>query len=174
MEFTFLVGSKTGDALSAMLLIIILHKSIKDKHQVAIVNHKAQDEKKISSLRLKNLDYVYGQTNMPIFMKGGQQIVSTKAKMIIHRSIDSKEIKILALHEAFTYLKKRLRVAGEPNDIVRNIIAEYTEILEIIADSVLHLALNMEALDIKELSKIGLIFPSTIYSEENLAKVDKT
>ena len=111
---------------------------------------------------------------MPIFMKGGQQIVGAKAKMIKHRLIDSKEIKILALHEAFTYLKKPLRVAGEPNDIVRNIIAEYTEVLEIIADSVFPLALNMEALDITELSKIGLIFPSTIYSEENLAKVDKT
>ena len=51
--------------------------------------------------------------------------------------IEGEEIKVLTRHEPFTYLGKPVTVAGEPKDLVRNIIGDYTEILGKITDSVL-------------------------------------
>ena len=49
-EFTLPVGTKTGDALSAVLFIIVLDNSLKEVHHLAIINQNIQDEKEISPL----------------------------------------------------------------------------------------------------------------------------
>ena len=49
-EFNSPVGTKTGDPLSAVLFIIVLGNSLKEVHQLAIINQNIQDEKKISQL----------------------------------------------------------------------------------------------------------------------------
>ena len=76
-------------------------------------------------------------------------------------------------HEPFTYLGKPVTVAGEPKDLVRNIIDDYTEILGKIMDSVLPLALKIEALNSMALSKIEHFFPNINFTEDNLAELDK-
>ena len=48
-EFKLPIGTKMGDPLSAVLFIIVLDKSLKEVHQLAIINQNIQDEKKISS-----------------------------------------------------------------------------------------------------------------------------
>ena len=47
-EFALLVGTKTGDPLSAVLFIIVLDNSLKEVHHLAIINQNIQDEKKVS------------------------------------------------------------------------------------------------------------------------------
>ena len=49
-EFELPIGTKTGDPLSAVLFIIVLDKSLKEVHHLAIVNQNIQDEKKMSPL----------------------------------------------------------------------------------------------------------------------------
>ena len=47
-EFPLPIGKKTGDPLSAVLFIIILDKSLKQVHQLAIIHQIIQDDKRIS------------------------------------------------------------------------------------------------------------------------------
>ena len=49
-EFASPARTKTGDPLSSVLFIIVLDNSLKEVHQLAIINQNIQDEKKISLL----------------------------------------------------------------------------------------------------------------------------
>ena len=68
---------------------------------------------------------------------------------------------------------KPVTVAGEPKDLTRNIIDEYSGILDQIAASVLPLTLKIEALGTIALSKIEHYFPNVNFTEENLAELGK-
>ena len=71
------------------------------------------------------------------------------------------------------YWISTLTVAGELKDLIRNIIDEYSKILEKIAASVLPIALKIEALGTMALSKMEHYFPNINFSEDNLAELDK-
>ena len=202
-EFELPIGTKTGDPLSAVLFIIVLDKSLKEVHHLAIINQNIQDEKKISPLPV--LGFADDATFISYFENvlksmldklldetkdSGLSIRPDKCAIFYERrsanrwyrsksdrppsiKIEGQEIKVFTRHEPFTYLGKPVTVAGEPRDLVRNIIDDYTEILGKITDSVLPLALKIEALNSMALSKIEHSFPNINFTEDNLAELDK-
>ena len=68
---------------------------------------------------------------------------------------------------------KPVTVAGEPKDLIRDIVEEYSDALEKIVKSILPLALKIEALGTIALSKIEHFFPNISFTEKNLAELDK-
>ena len=195
-EFDLPIRTKTGDPLSAVLFIIVLDKSLKEVHHLAIINQNIQDEKKISPLPV--LGFADDTTFISYFENvlksmldklldetkdSGLSIRPDKCTIFYERrsanrwyksksdpppsiKIEGEEIKVLMRHEPVT-------VAGEPKDLVRNIIDDYTEILGKIKDSVLPLALKIEALNSMALSKIEHFFPNINFTEDNLAELDE-
>ena len=202
-EFPLPVGTKTGDPLSAVLFIIVLDKSLKEVHQLAIIHQNIQDEKRISPLP------VLGYADDIAFVNHSENVIKLMLENLIEKTQDTglrirpdkcaifyerrsanrwyksksdkppcieiggQQITVRARYEPFTYLGKPVTVAGEPKDLIRNIIDEYSEILDKIAASVLPLALKIEALGIIALSKIEHYFPNVNFTEENLAELDK-
>ena len=198
-EFPLPVGTKTGDPLSAVLFIIVLDKSLKEVHQLAIIHQNIQDEKRISPLP------VLGYTDDIAFVNHSENVIKLMLGNLIEKTQDTglsirpdkgaifyekrsakrwyksykppcievggQQITVHARYEPFIYLGKQVTVAGEPKDLIRNIIDEYSEIMEKIAASVLPLALKIEALGIIALSKIEHYFPDVNFTEEqNLIK----
>ena len=202
-EFALPVGTKTGDPLSAVLCIIVLDNSLKEVHHLAIINQNIQDEKKISPLPVLGfaedialinyfekviklmLDKLVAKTKdtglcirpdkcaVLYERRSANRWYKSKSDKPPSLEIEGQKIKVYARHEPFTYLGKAVTVAGEPKDLIRDIVEEYSDALEKIAESILPLALKIEALGTIALSKIEHFFSNISFTEENLAELDK-
>ena len=75
--------------------------------------------------------------------------------------IDGEVIEVLKRNEPFIYLGKPPTVAGELQSQPKDLLDEYKELLSKIENSVLPLALKIEALECIAMAKIQHHFPNT-------------
>ena len=151
-----------GDPLSAVLFIIVLDNSLKEVHHLAIINQNIQEEKKISPLLVLSLaddialinyfekviklmldNFVEKTKDSGLCIRPGICAVlyerrlanrwyKSKSDKPPSLETEGQKIKVYAQHEPFTPLGKPVTVADEHKDLIRDIIEEYSDALEML------------------------------------------
>ena len=176
-----------------MLIVIQLDRSLKEVHSHAIISLNIQDEKRVSPIPVmgyaddvalvtilekvpRDMLEVLIQSTAPSGLKirsdkcsifydcrSGNRWYRTKSDKPPEIEIDGEVTEVLQRNEPFAYPEKPLTVAGELPSQPNDLIPKYQELLLKIENSLLLIALKIEALEYIAMTNIQHHFANTVH-----------